>query len=68
MNQKLNWEQLDGYNQRAKVFGGWIVKTYEDCHISLHDDMPPQTGYEWRIATCFVPDQKHEWTLEDESS
>ena len=26
---KLEWEPIDSYHTRAKVFGGWLVKAYE---------------------------------------
>jgi hypothetical protein len=62
----FKWERIhsnDSDSWRTKVFGGWIVKTYEECHITLHEDMRPQTGYEWRVATCFVPDPNYEWEI-----
>lgn len=57
----LNWESIEDSQSsagtyRAKVIGGWLVKTVENVHISLHDDRINQSGYEWRTAMCFVPD------------
>lgn len=58
----LEWEQVgEGTEQRAKVFGGWVLKVMEDVHVSLHEDMRPQTDFEWRPAMVFIPDPKHEW-------
>jgi hypothetical protein len=56
----LNWEDIDNYHRRAKVFGGWLVKTFEDVHRT--DKFEP-TGYDWRVAMAFVPDPNHEWEL-----
>lgn len=61
---KFKFEHIDDEIYRAKVLGGWIVKIYEDTHVSLHQDQHPQIGYEWRISTCFVPDPKHEWVID----
>ena len=68
MSIKLEWEDMEsnfGDVQRAKVFGGWLVKSVQDVFISLHEDQRPQTGYEWREAMVFVPDPKHEWENEE---
>ena len=62
----LKWEQIDDNHQRSKIHGGWLVKTYTDVYISLHEAEPPQQGYEWRVAICFVPDPNHEWSFEQE--
>jgi hypothetical protein len=26
----MEWEQIDAYHQRAEVFGGWLVKSYQE--------------------------------------
>jgi hypothetical protein len=65
----LIWENIESdmscarHTQRAKVFGGWLVSSTHDVLRSLHADMAPQSGYEWREAICFVPDIKHEWVI-----
>lgn len=59
----MNWEQIDDYHKRAKVHGGWLVKTYEEV---MHNDTEMQrmnSGYDWRVSMCFVPDINHEWSL-----
>jgi hypothetical protein len=64
----FKWEPIhavDSDSVRVKVFGGWIVKTYENCMTKMHSDMSAAEGYEWRISTCFVPDAKHEWVIGD---
>ena len=62
----LEWEDIDEYHRRARIFNGWLVKVIEDVHVSLHEDMRPQSGYEWRVAMCFVPDPYHSWELDEE--
>lgn len=58
----MKWEKIDNYHQRAKIFGGWLVKSYEDVFQSDRDTI----GYDMRVAMCFVPDPSHEWTLTQE--
>jgi len=36
---------------RAKVFGGWIVRTYDFADIAA-------------CAMVFIPDPKHEWEID----
>ena len=62
----IEWESVNddssiGDTQRAKVFGGWLVKTTIDVLVSLHEDQAPTNGYEWRDTMCFVPDPEHKW-------
>lgn len=58
----MDWEEIDQYNFRAKVFGGWIVKTYEDVqHKTEYNGF--QSGWDWRVSTTFVPDQFYEWEI-----
>ncbi len=60
----LEWERIDDWNERAKVFNGWIVKTLEPV---AHDMIPHgrgiETGFDFRLATCFVLDPMHEWSV-----
>lgn len=54
---EFNWECLDYHEaygnftedktHRAKVFGGWVVRTMKNEQHSM----------------CFVPDPKHEWSV-----
>ena len=58
----LTWEQIDPYTQRAAVIGGWLVKAYEDVRtVGARFGGIGRTGYEWRIAMTFVPDENHNW-------
>ena len=52
----MNWEKIDDYTIRAKIKGGWLVKSYEF--------MPPGNERETPSASmCFVPDPMHGWKL-----
>lgn len=59
----MNWEQIDSNHLRTQVFGGWLVKAYEDVNHFTENGL--QQGYDWRVAMTFVPDPQHEWALED---
>ena len=58
---QLIWEGIDSNVERSKVFGGWLVRSMTDVLVSMHEEMQPQAGYEWRESICFVPDINHEW-------
>lgn len=59
----MNWEQIDAYHERAKVFGGWLVKAFSDVTHYL-PDQGLQSGWDYRVAMTFVPDVNHEWVIE----
>lgn len=58
----LEWETIDNNHQRAKVIGGWIVKSIVDV-IHNVPDRGMIDGRDWREAMCFVPDQMHYWKV-----
>lgn len=59
----LTWEDIDNYHQRAKVFGGWLVKAMEEVvHDTEHQGM--RGGWDFRVAMCFVPDPEYKWEVE----
>lgn len=58
----MEWEDIDFYHKRTKVFGGWLVKAYEDVFRESNYSRN-QYGKDWRIAMCFVPDPNHEWKI-----
>ena len=60
---KLEWESIDNYHTRAKVFGGWLIKAYEDVSHNL-PDQGLRNGWDLRIAMCFMPDPEHKWEVE----
>jgi len=63
---KLEWEQIDDYHQRARVPGGWLVKAYEEVvHNMMESGRGMESGYDIRVAMCFVPDSCHQWRLEE---
>ena len=49
----MNFEYIDDFRVRAKVFGGWIVETI----------LRNTNQEELSVAICFVPDPNHEWEL-----
>ena len=58
----MEWEQIDSYHQRTKVFGGWLVRAYEDVYEKNLDGI--YSGeYNWRLVICLVPDPNHEWKI-----
>ena len=58
----MNWEQIDDMTQRAKVHGGWLVKSYEHVYHPGHEG--DLTGHDWRVAMAFVPDPMYSWKVE----
>lgn len=52
---KIQWEIIDDYTDRLKVLGGWIVRTGT---IGVQGST---------VHQVFVPDEKHEWKLEEET-
>jgi len=63
---ELNWEALDTQHERAKVFGGWVLKSTLDVLVSMHEDQCPTNGYEVRESMVFIPDPGHEWGNQEE--
>lgn len=59
----MEFERINDFNQRAKVFGGWIVLTSEEVYHTEGVCNQAGSGWDWRISTCFVPDVNHEWKL-----
>lgn len=62
----MTWEVIDNFHERAKVFGGWLVKAYVDKeHASLTSDgfWTREQDQTLNMSMCFVPDVKHEWSL-----
>ena len=58
----MEWEKIDNYHQRAKIFGGWIVKVYEDA-LHYRQDYGFVGVGDFRIAICFVPDPEYKWEV-----
>ena len=59
----MKFEQIDGYHQRAKVFGGWLVKAFEPVYHTDNGCSAGGDGWDWRVTMAFVPDQHHEWII-----
>ena len=63
----LNWEIVDSKSgmMRAKIFGGWIVKTFQVFEIIQQQDLRkinmPVNGM---FGLAYVPDPEYKWTIE----
>jgi hypothetical protein len=67
MKKNLEWEQIDDYTRRARVFGGWLVESNAPVyHNMMEQGRGMEDGWDWRIATCFVPDPNNKWRLDNE--
>ena len=64
---KFEFEDIDGEHSRAKVFGGWIVRSVEAVFHLRETETESEfvSGWDWRVAIAFVPDPGHEWNLKD---
>lgn len=60
----MEWEQIDNWHQRAKVYGGWLVKAYEDVS-HFNADEYVEKGHDFRVAMTFVPDPYYLWKIEN---
>ena len=60
----MKWERIDDYHQRAKVPGGWLVKAHENV-IHFTEDRGMESGWDYRISMCFVPDSEYQWEVDD---
>ena len=58
----MEWEDIEpGRLERAKVPGGWLVRAFEDVSHETNNGL--QSGWDWRVAICFVPDPAYIWEL-----
>lgn len=66
MYTEKDWEMIDsaGTLFRLSVPGGWLVKHMETVLTEMINH-ELQTGYEWRTSIAFVPDENHEWRVEE---
>ena len=56
----MEWEAIDAWNMRTRVFGGWIVKSFDDTDKYL----PAPTGNpNWTVSMTFVPDVYGIWDI-----
>lgn len=46
----FEWQRLDSVTERAKVYGGWLIRTWDNDGIS----------------SCFIPDEHHRWEIDNE--
>ena len=74
----LKWEaiqdacrDLKGHTWRAKVFGGWLIKsldvtrTVEVDERRVRRSMPPETHEVENVSMTFIPDPSHVWDTAD---
>jgi hypothetical protein len=62
----MNWESIetsDGYLERLKVFGGWLVRSSNAVYHDRGGNYPVNLCHESRVALVFVPDPNHEWQI-----
>jgi hypothetical protein len=66
MKPAIEWEYIGSNCERAKVFGGWMVKhTIYDNSSNFGDRGQPQSGDSVsRINLIFVPDEGHAWDMD----
>lgn len=57
----MDWEQIDECHERAKVFGGWLVKASEPVYHMT--DSQSGDGWDWRVSMTFVPDPDYKWEI-----
>ena len=53
------WERIDGYTERFKIPGGWLVR------LSSSGRKIPPVEY---VGITFVPDPLHKWDLKKEEA
>lgn len=62
---KFEWEWIDDHYRRAKVLGGWLVEgSTAVTHNMIADGRGMESGWDYRIALCFVPDEGHYWKVD----
>ncbi|MCP3681824.1 MAG: hypothetical protein GY861_03965 [bacterium] len=62
----MQWEEIETNLERAKVPGGWLVRTYTDVFHLDNGMSSGGEGWDWRVAMTFVPDANHEWVISEE--
>lgn len=63
---EFEWEQIyanfgsNHFNERARVFGGWLVK---DRYFLRDITSPAQHAPSMSQTMVFIPDPHHEWKI-----
>lgn len=63
MSGLLVWEQIGGYEYRAPVLGGWLVK-HEAPILVTNPNGTYGPSLDWldsRASIAFIPDAEHVW-------
>lgn len=55
----FEWEIITRHEDRAKVFGGWIVRTVWTRDNDDGDSVSVSS------SLVFIPDTNHEWSIEE---
>lgn len=61
----LKFEPIDEGHSRAKVIGGWLVKSFSRVAHEVNGMI--DYNLDCRISMCFVPDHLHKWIIREES-
>ena len=61
----MYWEQIDDNHYRCNIFGGWLVKAYENVvGFNVHSErFEYETENNHCVSMCFVPDPLHQWEI-----
>lgn len=54
---KFEWEELNKVMKRAKVHGGWILRSFN--YTTDNKDVYSQSQ-----SMVFIPDPNHEWEID----
>lgn len=60
----VKWDEIHNnhgsYLYRARVPGGWLVKSTADAVVNINDRL--EVGHSWTESICFVPDPLNQWS------
>ena len=61
---EFKWEQIEVGTYRAKVWGGWLVRTSKSSTVRS-----TRAGHNVAhgVAMVFVPDKHHDWKIKERS-
>jgi hypothetical protein len=64
----MNWEEIDSYRRRCRVPWGWVYECTEPvCHNLFKEGRGMESGWDFRIAACFVFDPFHWWLRKEKT-
>ncbi len=60
----FEWEDITHYEKRAKVYGGWVLKSFTDvAHYSQDEGMID--GRDFRPSLIFIHDPNYNWQIKE---